>query len=88
MSVLCGVAWCLVLFSARLALLQVAPNVMKLPARHVGPGATRAAQLLSCTWRGLRAVSVAKSIQSEEQMLKCLIVRESTRMISENLSKV
>jgi len=66
----------------------VAPNVLKLPVRHVGPGATRAAQLLSCTWRGLPAVSVAKSVQSEEQMLKCFIIRESTKIISENLSKV
>jgi len=58
-------------------LLQVSPNVMKLPARHVGPGATRAAQLLSCTWRALPAVSLAKSNQSEEQMLKCFTIRES-----------
>jgi hypothetical protein len=61
---------------------------MKLPARRIGPGATRAAQLLSCTWRGLPAVSVVKSNQSEEQMLKCFTTRESTGIISENLFKV
>jgi hypothetical protein len=61
---------------------------MKLPARHVDPGATRAAQLLSCTWRGLPAVSMAKTNWSEEQMLKRFTIRESTGITSENLSKV
>jgi len=51
-----------------------------------GCHARRAAAVVHLTWAASR--QRGGSNQSEEQMLKCFTIRESIRIISENLSNV